>query len=42
MKNTVVTIQQAKEQGEKLTMLTAYDYSMAKLIDEAEINLILV
>ena len=42
MKNTVVTIQQAKEQGEKLTMLTAYDYSMAKLIAEAEINLILV
>lgn len=42
MKNTVVTIQQAKEQGEKLTMLTAYDYSMAKLIDEAGINMILV
>lgn len=28
MKNTVVTIQQAKESGEKVTMLTAYDYSM--------------
>ncbi len=42
MKNTVVTIRQAKEQGEKLTMLTAYDYSMAKLIDEAGINMILV
>lgn len=42
MKNTVVTIQQAKENGEKVTMLTAYDYSMAKLIDEAGINMILV
>ncbi len=42
MKNTVVTIQQAKERGEKITMLTAYDYSMAKLIDEAGINMILV
>lgn len=42
MKNTVITIQQAKENGEKLTMLTAYDYSTAKLIDEAGINMILV
>lgn len=42
MKNTVVTLQQAKEKKEKLTMLTAYDYSMAKLIDEAGINMILV
>lgn len=42
MKNTVVTIRKAKERGEKVTMLTAYDYSMAKLIDEAGINMILV
>ena len=42
MKNTVVTFRQAKEKGEKLTMLTAYDYSTAKLIDEAGINSILV
>lgn len=42
MKNTVVTIQEAKERGEKITMLTAYDYSMAKLIDEAGVNMILV
>ncbi len=42
MKNTVVTIREAKERGEKVTMLTAYDYSMAKLIDEADINMILV
>ncbi|MFG6384395.1 MAG: 3-methyl-2-oxobutanoate hydroxymethyltransferase [Lachnospiraceae bacterium] len=42
MKNTVVTIQEAKNNKEKVTMLTAYDYSMAKLIDEADINMILV
>ena len=42
MKNTVVTIQEAKKRGEKITMLTAYDYSMAKLIDESGINMILV
>lgn len=42
MKNTVLTFQQAKEKGEKLTMLTAYDYSMAKLEDEAGVNSILV
>ena len=42
MKNTVVTFKEAKEKGEKLTMLTAYDYSTAKLIDAAGINSILV
>lgn len=42
MKNTVTTFAQAKEKGEKLTMLTAYDYSTAKLIDEAGVNSILV
>lgn len=42
MKNTVMTFQQAKDKGEKLTMLTAYDYSMAKLIDGSGINGILV
>ena len=42
MKNTVVTFQQMKDKGEKITMLTAYDYSTAKLVDEAGINSILV
>lgn len=42
MKNTVVTFQQMKEKGEKITMLTAYDYSTAKLEDEAGVNSILV
>ena len=42
MKNTVVTVKKAKEDNVKLTMLTAYDYSTAKLINAAAINLILV
>lgn len=42
MKNTVVTFKEAKEINEKLTMLTAYDYSTAKLIDSCGINGILV
>lgn len=42
MKNTVLTFQQQKESGEKISMLTAYDYSTAKLMDESGINSILV
>lgn len=42
MKNTVNTFRAAKENGEKITMLTAYDYSTAKLEDEAGVNGILV
>lgn len=42
MKNTAETFRKAKETKEKISMLTAYDYSMAKLIDEAGINGILV
>lgn len=42
MKNTVVTFKEAKAKGEKLIMLTAYDYSTAKLVDGAGINSILV
>lgn len=42
MKNTIMTFQQQKETKDKITMLTAYDYSMAKIIDEAGINGILV
>ena len=42
MKNTVITLQQMKEQGKKISMLTAYDYSTAKLEDEAGVNMILV
>ena len=42
MKNTVLTFAKAKEDGTKISMLTAYDYSTAKLMDEAGINSILV
>ncbi|MDD5953539.1 MAG: 3-methyl-2-oxobutanoate hydroxymethyltransferase [Oscillospiraceae bacterium] len=42
MKQTTVTFQQAKQTGQKLSMLTAYDYSMAKLIDGAGVSAILV
>ena len=42
MKNTVATFAQAKAEGRKLAMLTAYDYSTAKLEDEAGIDGILI
>lgn len=42
MKNTVSTFREQKAKGEKISMLTAYDYSTAKLMDEAGINGILV
>lgn len=42
MKNTVTTFKDAKAKGQKISMLTAYDYSTAKLMDEAGINGILV
>ena len=42
MKNTVLTMQKQKEQGDKISMLTAYDYSTAKLMDQAGINSLLV
>lgn len=42
MKNTVVTFKDSKIKGEKISMLTAYDYSMAKIMDNAGINGVLV
>ncbi len=41
-KVTTHVFQEMKQKGEKISMLTAYDYSMAKLIDEAMIDVILV
>ena len=41
-KNTVATLAEMKKNGEKITQLTCYDYSTARLIDEAGINMILV
>ena len=42
MKNTAATFRKAKSAGAKLSMLTAYDYTTAKLVDAAGINGILV
>lgn len=42
MKNTVKTFQDMKERGEKIAMLTCYDYSTAKLLEAAGINGVLV
>lgn len=42
MKNTVATFKQMKADGEKIAMLTAYDYSTAKLMDESGVNAILI
>jgi len=42
MRVTVSDIRGMKESGEKIAMLTAYDYSTAKLMDEAGIPFILV
>jgi len=39
---TTHVLQEMKERGEKISMLTAYDYSMAKILDEAKIDVILV
>jgi 3-methyl-2-oxobutanoate hydroxymethyltransferase len=39
---TTHTLIEMKQRGEKITMLTAYDYSMAKILDVAGIDVILV
>jgi len=41
-KVTIVELQQRKDAGGKITMLTAYDYPMAKLVDEAGVDIVLV
>ena len=42
MKTTVTILQKMKDEGQKITMLTAYDYSTAKLEDQAGVDTILV
>jgi 3-methyl-2-oxobutanoate hydroxymethyltransferase len=42
MRVSINTIKEMKSRNEKIVMLTAYDYSTAKLVDEAGIPLILV
>ena len=39
---TTHVLQNMKNNGEKIAMLTAYDYSMAKILDESNIDIILV
>lgn len=39
---TVHSLVEMKGQGEKISMLTAYDYSMAKIVDAARVDVILV
>lgn len=41
-KVTTMRLIEMKRRGEKIAMLTAYDYSMARLVDEAGIDVILV
>jgi len=42
MRVSISQIKDMKQKGEKITMLTAYDYTTAKIIDEAGVPLILV
>ena len=39
---TTKTLIEMKENGEKISMLTAYDYTMAKIVDTAGVDVILV
>lgn len=39
---TTHTLQSMKMSGEKIAMLTAYDYSMAKILDESRVDVLLV
>ena len=41
-KITTHTLQEMKKRGEKISMLTAYDYSLAKILDDAGIDVLLV
>ena len=41
-KVTTHRLMEMKQRGEKISMLTAYDYSMAKIIDQAGMDVILV
>jgi len=42
MRTSIIRIREMKQKGEKVTMLTAYDYSTAMIVDEVGIPLILV
>ena len=42
MKNTISTLVAMRERGEKISQVTCYDFAMARLVNAAEINTILV
>jgi 3-methyl-2-oxobutanoate hydroxymethyltransferase len=42
MRISITQIKEMKQKGEKIPMLTAYDYVTAKIVDEAGVPLILV
>jgi len=42
MRVTIGEIKEMKQRGDKIAMLTAYDYSTARLLDEAGVSLLLV
>ena len=42
MKNIIMTFREKKEKGEKIAMLTCYDYSTARLMDAAGIDGVLI
>ncbi len=42
MKNSIMTFREKKEKGEKIAMLTCYDYSTARLMDAAGIDGVLI
>jgi 3-methyl-2-oxobutanoate hydroxymethyltransferase len=42
MRTSISKIREMKQRGEKIAMLTAYDYAMARIIDEVGITMILV
>ena len=41
-KVTILDLQKIKDSGEKITMLTAYDYPTARMLDEAGVDILLI
>ena len=41
-KVTILSLQQMRDEGEKITMLTAYDFPFAQMMDDCGVDVILV
>ncbi|MHB8139152.1 MAG: 3-methyl-2-oxobutanoate hydroxymethyltransferase [Smithellaceae bacterium] len=41
-RKTILDIKKMKSQGEKIAMLTAYDFAMASILDESDIDILLI